>query len=296
VEWEVPDHREERMGARERAAMWAMGDKAERMEDERAILLARASLETPSHAFINPGGLDLGIACSVALSTGELLRLPLPTPREEAHLAHLQRLIDKAQKGSKNREKLKSKRRKCVQHLIRRRRHAMHEITLRLVREHDLIAIEDLRVVSMTASARGTVEEPGKQVAQKTGLNRAILAQAWGEFRRTLEYKGAWHGCEVVRVPAHHTSQECSVCGHTSPENRKSQAGFQCVACGHEGHADVDAARVILGRGLRAWGEEQERRRQEEGQQAECLSDGSQCLGPDEGHVPLSKRIRPAPS
>jgi putative transposase len=290
VAWEVPDHREERVRARERAAMWAMGDKAGRTEGEASPLLAHTLLETPSQAFINPGGLDLGIACSVALSTGELLHLPLPTPGEEAHLAHLQRLIDKAQKGSKNREKLKLKRRRCVQHLIRRRRHAMHEITLRLVKEHDLIAIEDLRVSAMTASASGTVEEPGANVAQKTGLNRAILAQAWGEFRGALEYKGAWHGCEVIRVPAHHTSQECSVCGHTSPENRKSQAGFQCVACGHEGHADVDAARVILGRGLRAWGEEQE------GQQAECLSDGSTCLGPDEGHVPLSKRVRLAPS
>lgn len=296
VAWEVPDHREERMGAVQRAAMWAMGAKAGRTEGGEALaLLSHVPLETPPHAFINPGGLDLGVACSMALSTGELLHLPLPTPGEEEHLRHLQRLIDKAQLGSKRREELKLKRRKCVQHLIRRRRHAMHEIALRLVKEHDLIAIEDLRVANMTASASGTIEQPGKNVAQKTGLNRAILAQAWGELREALEYKGAWHGCEVIRVPAHHTSQECSVCGHTSPENRKSQAGFQCVACGHEENADVDAARVVLRRGLEKW-EEQERRRQEEGQQAECLSDGSTCLGPDEGHVPLSKRVRLAPS
>jgi putative transposase len=102
----------------------------------------------------------------------------------------------------------------------------------------------------MSASAKGTVENPGTNVAQKSGLNRAILDQCWGEIRRQLEYKSSWYGSTLFFVNPAYTSQECSNCNHIAAESRESQAMFCCVECGYEQHADVNAATVILERGL----------------------------------------------
>jgi putative transposase len=73
----------------------------------------------------------------------------------------------------------------------------------------------------MSRSAAGTVEQPGKNVKQKTGLNRAILDQGWGEFRRQLEHKMLWSGGLFIPVPPKGTSITCPGCGHVSNENRK---------------------------------------------------------------------------
>ena len=84
----------------------------------------------------------------------------------------------------------------------------------------------------------------------KAGLNRAILAQCWGEFLTRLKQKAALAGVDVIEVDPRHTSQQCKACGHTAPENRENQAEFRCVQCGHEQHADTNAACNILARGL----------------------------------------------
>ena len=101
---------------------------------------------------------------------------------------------------------------------------------------------DSLRTKNMSRSAKGTVEAPGKNVKAKSGLNKSILDQGWYEFRRQLEYKQAWAGGDVLAVPAHHTSQTCPACGHVSPDNRKTQASFTCVQCGHHENADLVAA------------------------------------------------------
>lgn len=111
---------------------------------------------------------------------------------------------------------------------------------------HAMVAIEDLRVSHMTASAKGSLAAPGKRVKQKAGLNKAILDQGWFEFRRQLTYKQAWRGGLLVAVPPHHTSQTCPECGHVEAANRLSRASFCCQACGHADHADVVGARNIL--------------------------------------------------
>ena len=105
---------------------------------------------------------------------------------------------------------------------------------------------------NMTASAAGTVAEPGRRVRQKAGLNRAILAQAFAEFRRQLTYKAAWSGARLVAVSPRLTSQRCSRCGQTAADNRLSQAVFRCVACGHGDNADHNAAINILAAGIAA--------------------------------------------
>ena len=103
----------------------------------------------------------------------------------------------------------------------------------------------------MSKSSKGNSEKHGKRVKQKAGLNRAILDQGWGEFRRQLEYKMAWAGGLFIAVPAHHTSQTCPCCGHVAKENRQTQAKFLCVDCGHAENADVVGAINVLERGQR---------------------------------------------
>jgi putative transposase len=114
-----------------------------------------------------------------------------------------------------------------------------------------LIAIEDLRTKNMVASARGTLAEPGRNVAQKRGLNRAILNVGWHQFETMLGYKLEETGGVLVKVPAAYSSQECAACGHVDKENRKSQAVFVCIACGAVDNADTNAAKVIRDRALR---------------------------------------------
>ena len=99
--------------------------------------------------------------------------------------------------------------------------------------------------------AKGDAENPGRIVRAKSGLNKAILDQGWGEFRRQLHYKMEWTGGVLMAVPAHNTSRTCPCCGHISQDNRQTQAKFVCVDCCYENHADVVGAINILTRGHR---------------------------------------------
>ena len=98
----------------------------------------------------------------------------------------------------------------------------------------------------MSKSSKGNAETHGKQVRQKSGLNRAILDQGWGEFRRQLDYKLAWNGGHLIAVPPQNTSRMCPACGHVSADNRQTQARFLCVECGFEENADLVGAINIL--------------------------------------------------
>jgi putative transposase len=114
----------------------------------------------------------------------------------------------------------------------------------------------------MTATAKGTAEAPGSNVRQKAGLNRGILDNAPYERRRQLEYKAPLYGSELRVIPAPFTSQTCSACGAT---DRASRPGcgreFACTACGHQAHADKNAALIIEGKARRAAGLNSTRRR-----------------------------------
>ena len=125
-----------------------------------------------------------------------------------------------------------------------------HRITTEIVHTHRLIAIEDTAIRNMTRSAKGTLESPGKNVAQKRGLNRSILSQRWGAISQKLEYKSRWYGRQFVRVPAQHTSQTCPACGNVDAGNRTTQAQFKCAKCGTQANADVIGAENIRCRGV----------------------------------------------
>ena len=116
--------------------------------------------------------------------------------------------------------------------------------------------LEDLKIANMSRSAKGTVENPGNNVQQKSGLNRAILDQGWGEFIRQLEYKLAWNGGQIIQVHPKNTSRKCPECGYISAENRKTQATFCCQNCNYTANADFvgslnirDAGLALLGLG-----------------------------------------------
>ena len=109
--------------------------------------------------------------------------------------------------------------------------------------------MENLKVSNMSASAKGTVGDPGKNIKAKSGLNKSILDQGWFEFRRQIEYKLNWRGGKLILVPPQYTSQSCSSCGYVSKDNRTSQSRFVCVACSHAQNADLNAALNILAAG-----------------------------------------------
>ena len=91
----------------------------------------------------------------------------------------------------------------------------------------------------------GTVEEPGRNVAAKSGLNRSILDQGWGAFAQMLAYKLTERGGQLLLVRAHHSSQTCSVCGRIQAANRLSRDAFRCVVCGHAEHAEAEVKGAV---------------------------------------------------
>lgn len=207
-------------------------------------------VEQPLHPSSSMVGIDLGVASLATLSTGEQPIGSIDAYRKaKARLARLQRGLARKKKFSRNWRKHNARVQKLHARIANLRRDALHKATTDISKNHAMIVIEDLNVRSMSASAKGTIQAPGRNVRAKAALNAAILDQGWGEFRRQLEYKQDWQGGRVLAVSARNTSRRCSACGHTTPENRKTQAVFHCVACGHREHADVNAAKNILAAG-----------------------------------------------
>ena len=125
------------------------------------------------------------------------------------------------------------------------RRDILHKATTEIAKSHSCIAVEDLKLKNMSASAKGTAETPGVNVRAKSGLNRELLLRALVEAGRMLEYKLRLMGGLLIKVPPQYTSQTCPVCGHVSRSNRISQALFVCERCGHCANADLNAAENI---------------------------------------------------
>jgi peptide/nickel transport system substrate-binding protein len=113
------------------------------------------------------------------------------------------------------------------------------------VNTYDRIALEKLRLRDMTRSARGTMQSPGRHVAAKAGLNRALLDAGFGLIAQLIAEKAERAARQIIYADAKYSSQTCAKCGHVAKESR-SGLRFCCVACGHDAHADVNAARVIL--------------------------------------------------
>ncbi|GLW98158.1 transposase [Microtetraspora sp. NBRC 16547] len=195
-------------------------------------------------------GLDVGVASLVTTSDGEHLANPRHLQASAGRLAAAQRDLARKKRGSKRRRKAVA--RVAVVHAkVRRQRlDGAHKAALALVRDYGVIVHEDLRIANMTRSAAGTIQAPGRNVAQKSGLNRSILDAGWGVFLTVLAHKAESAGRELIAVNPANTSRTCARCGHCAKENRVTQAEFICMACGHTAHADVNAAVNILRAGL----------------------------------------------
>ncbi|MGN9787678.1 RNA-guided endonuclease InsQ/TnpB family protein [Nonomuraea sp. ZG12] len=187
-------------------------------------------------------GVDRGVAVSAALSTGQMLNAPTLRDAKRARLLRLLRKLARAKRGSNRRGKVKAAIARLKAHETDRRKDWVEKTSTDLARRFDVIAVEDLKIAGMTRSARGTVAEPGRNVRQKAGLNRGILASGWGRLVARLEEKAPGR---VVKISPAYTSQRCSACGIVDRQARESQASFRCRSCGYAGNADVNAARNI---------------------------------------------------
>ncbi len=196
-------------------------------------------------------GIDVGVARFATFSDGTFLA-PLDSfKKHEARLRRYQRAMSRKVKFSNNWKKAKARLQGIHARIGNARRDYLHKATTTISQNHAMVAIEDLQVRNMSRSAAGTVDEPGRNVRAKSGLNKSILDQGWFEFRRQLEYKLAWSGGWLIAVPPQHTSRTCPDCGCVSADNRPTQAQFRCVECGFEDNADVVGAINILARGHR---------------------------------------------
>ena len=197
-------------------------------------------------------GVDLNtynVACTH--STGEREMLSIPKPDKKAmRVRRYQRKLARQQKGSNRRRVTKRKITKWKRKQKNARKSVAHHHSRTLANRAETLVREDLKIRNMTKSAKGTVENPGKNVKAKAGLNRVIQNAGWGRFNQYCDYKFR----NVVEVDARYTSQRCSVCGHTCKDNRKTQSKFKCVACGHADHADLNASANILASGIGASG------------------------------------------
>jgi putative transposase len=196
----------------------------------------------PVHPSGSIVGIDLGVARFATLSNGEVIEPVNSLKKNLALLARCQRMMARRVRRSQNWKKAKARVDGLHRKIANIRNDFLHKSTTAISKNHAVAVIEDLKVRNMSKSAAGTKDNPGRNVKQKSGLNRAILDQGWTEFRRQLGYKQEWRGGRLLAVPAPYSSQECPGCGHVSAANRPAQALFLCVRCGFKANADLVAS------------------------------------------------------
>ncbi|MER5355868.1 RNA-guided endonuclease TnpB family protein [Kitasatospora sp. NPDC002551] len=212
--------------------------------------------DTPTRRQAERGtvGVDLGVKVTAALSqplnpddpATDLIANPRHLRKAAKRLAKAQRALSRAQKGSKRREKAKRRVARLHHDVAVRRAGGIHELTKQLTTRFAVVAVEDLNVTGMTASARGTTERPGRKVPQKAGLNRSVLDVAPAEVRRQLTYKTSWYGSTLAVCDRWFpSSKTCSACGEQNPRLTLADREYHCGHCGLSLDRDINAARNI---------------------------------------------------
>jgi putative transposase len=181
-------------------------------------------------------GVDLGIKDFAVTSGGEKIPNPRGLARRERNLARYQRRLARCQKGSANRAKARAKVARVHRKVRASRADFLHRASTRLVRDHDVIVLEDLVV---------------KNMARNRSLAKAISDCGWGAFRRMVEYKAARAGRHLVVIDRWYpSSKTCSACGHLLAEMSLSTRHWTCPSCGTRHDRDINAAKNILAAGL----------------------------------------------
>ena len=194
-------------------------------------------------------GVDLGVKHLAALSTGELIPNARAGQAQARRLARLQRALARTERGSRRRERVRRQISALHHQVALRRTGMLHEVSTRLARDYAIVALEDLNVAGMTRSAAGTIEHPGKNVAAKAGLNRAILDAGLGTLRAQLHYKTSWAGSQVKMIDRFApSSKTCSRCGAVKATLSLRERVYECEVCALVIDRDVNAAINI-----RAW-------------------------------------------
>ena len=203
-----------------------------------ASIQVEQMVEIGKHISDSEIGIDAGIKCFAAFSDGTMINGVHSFRKHKDRLAKEQRKLSRKKRGSNNWKKQKREISKLHHTIANVRSDFLHKLSTDISKNHAKVYVEGLQIRNMSASAKGTVEEPGRNIKAKSGLNKSILDQGWYEFRRQLDYKLFWRGGMLAEVNPRHTSQRCSSCGHTSKENRVSQDVFRCQVCSHEENAD----------------------------------------------------------
>ncbi|WP_396395131.1 IS200/IS605 family element RNA-guided endonuclease TnpB [Domibacillus indicus] len=185
-------------------------------------------------------GIDVGLKDFAVLSNGKVYKNPTFFRALEEKLAKAQRVLSRRQRlaiqqkkplsEAKNVQKQRIKVARIHEQIANARTDYLQKITTEIIKNHDVIGIEDLKVSNMLKNRT---------------LSKAISEVSWSAFRTMLEYKATWYGKKVIAVDPHYTSQKCHSCGYTAEENRRTQAAFICVSCGHSENADINASRNI---------------------------------------------------
>jgi putative transposase len=181
-------------------------------------------------------GIDLGVKDFAVTSDEQRIPNPRHLERRAKNLARYQRRLARCQQGSANRAKAKEKVARAHRKVRAARTDFLHKTSTRLVRDHDLIMLEDLAVKNMVKNRR---------------VARAIADCGWGAFRGMLEYKAARYGRRVIVIDRWFPSSKmCSACGHVLAELGLKVRVWQCPSCGSRHDRDVNAAKNILAAGL----------------------------------------------
>ena len=185
-------------------------------------------------------GLDLGIKDFAVTSDGQVIENIHFKKNEESRLKRLQRQISKKVVGSKNREKARLRFAKLNEKIRNRKLNFLHDVTNHLIDENQVIVMEDLNVKGMVRNHK---------------LAESISEVNWGEFRRMLAYKAAWHGRQLVFIDRFYpSSKRCNHCGYINKGLTLKDRQWVCPECGSLIDRDYNAALNILEEGERIIG------------------------------------------
>ncbi len=193
-------------------------------------------------------GVDMNVRqVAVATSDGQAEIIHVPdTGLLDTKIGRVQRRMAKQKKASRRRFRTRIRLQRLQRKRANIRKNWHHQASRQIANRASTVIVEKLNTKGMTRSAKGTVQNPGTNVRAKSGLNREILNTGWHSLKQKLDYKA-----DVTEINPAYTSQTCNACGTIDKSSRKDRK-YQCVACGHADHADLNAARNILASGIGA--------------------------------------------